>query len=284
MPAACASGHCRRVRRRTHQTQSTAVALTVQSDLLRIYNSDRRLVPLSLQRFRNMRVQRPLNHRSGWPGDWCALNIATTPEQTSHVLFKLTEFHHASSASSPRVLRKVIPASSDENRGQDLMVNTKLTLLATARNSTPGGRQCGSSCGQRSEACVVSLLKSTCCERATPPSCGENATRHQRATTSRKSDRAVASPPPPSPQEKLCAASCAATKLLHALFGIEECTQVELKKANQQMCLQQSARSKAEQPKSELSCCAERPSGAPRASAAVRHTHCLPLSCATTRI
>ena len=147
---------------------------------------------MSLQTSRNMRVQRPLNHRSGWPGDWCALDIATTPEQTSHVLFKLTEFHRASSASSPRVLRKVIPASSDENRGQDLMVNTKLTLLATARNITPGGRQCGSSCGQRSEACVVSLLKSTCCELATPPSCGDNATRHQRATTSRKSD--VASP------------------------------------------------------------------------------------------
>ena len=68
------------------------------------------------------------------------------------------------------------------------------------------------------------------------------------------------------------------------LFGIEECIQVELKKANQQMCLQQSARSKAEQPKSELSCCAERPSGAPRASAAIRRTRCLPLSCATTRI
>ena len=81
------------------------------------------------------------DHRNDWPGsDWCALDIATTPEQTFHVLFKFiknTEFHHASSSSSPRVLRKIIPASSDENRGPALLVNTELTLLTSLGGDCP---------------------------------------------------------------------------------------------------------------------------------------------------
>ena len=43
-----------RIRRRTHQTVSVAPALTMQSDLLRIYNGDWRLVPLRLQTSRSM--------------------------------------------------------------------------------------------------------------------------------------------------------------------------------------------------------------------------------------
>ena len=37
----------------------------------------------------------------------------------------------------PRVLRKVIPASRDENRGQALLVNTKLTLLTSFSGDSP---------------------------------------------------------------------------------------------------------------------------------------------------
>ena len=50
---------------------------------------------------------------------------------------KETEFHHASSSSSPRVLRKIIPASSDENRGQALLLNTELTLLTSFGGDCP---------------------------------------------------------------------------------------------------------------------------------------------------
>ena len=65
-PAACASGPRGRIRRRTHQTVSVAVAPTMQSDPLRVYDSDWRLVPLRLQMSRSMRVQRPLIVPSEW--------------------------------------------------------------------------------------------------------------------------------------------------------------------------------------------------------------------------
>ena len=60
------AGPCGTIRRRTHQTVSVAPALTMQSDLFRIYNSDWRLVSLRLQTSRSMRVQRPLNVPLEW--------------------------------------------------------------------------------------------------------------------------------------------------------------------------------------------------------------------------
>ena len=98
--------------------------------------------------------------------------------------------------------------------------------------------------------------------------------RHQRATTSRKSDRAGAS----------SLKKTVRSELRRCPLWYRGMHSSRTQKANQQMCLQHSARSKAEQPKSELSCGAERSSGAPRASAAIRRARCLPLSCATTRI
>ena len=93
-PAACASGPRGRIRRRTHQTVSVAVALTIQSDPHRVYNSDWRSVPLRLQSPEVCECNgRSMCHRNGWPGsDWCAMDIATAREQTSHVVWEIKRY------------------------------------------------------------------------------------------------------------------------------------------------------------------------------------------------
>ena len=111
---------------------------------------------------------------------------------------------------------------------------------------------------------MVSPLKSTCCERPTTPSCGENATRHQRATTPRKSDRVVASP-----LKKTVCSELWSDKTVACPLWYRRMHSSRILKAIQQRCLQQSALKSG---RAEIRTVLGRPGPkrAPRASAAIR--------------
>ena len=128
-PAACASGPLWK-NPPTHPSDSVRrSALTMQSDLLEFPTAIGGWCRQGCKRSEVCECSgRSMCHRNGWPGsDWCAMDIATAPEQISHVVWEIKrcpEFHHESSSSSPRVVRKVIPASSNENRGHELVEST----------------------------------------------------------------------------------------------------------------------------------------------------------------
>ena len=226
-------------------------------------------------------------HRNDWPGsDWCALDIATTPEQTFHVLFTFIKKRIPSciifffSTSAPQGYsrierRKPRPGTTGEHRA-DAVDLIRRRLPETSRLEVDsvepdmGNAAKPVWCHQRRAHAVSDPQRHPVAK--TPrgirePQIRENQTEEllprlkKTVRSELRSDKTVACP-----------------------LWYREMHSSRTLKAIQQKCLQQCARSKAEEPKSELSCGAERPSGAPRASAAIRRTRCLPLSCATTRI